>query len=470
MSHSSLVSLSATTIALKIRSGELTPTEVVEAHLAAIARHNPRLHAVVTETAQAALDQARDIERRRAAGAPLGLLAGVPVGIKDTHPTAGIRTTYGSPLMKDHVPAEDAAIVARLRAADAIVMGKTNVPEYAYGAHTVNQVFGVTRNPWNPALSASGSTGGGAAGLVAGMFALATGSDLGGSLRLPASFCGVVGLRPSPGLVPLVPSDQPWNPLSVDGPMARNVADLALMLQAVSGPHPMEPFVVPVEGRDFPAAAASPLRPGLRVAYCADIVRIGIDPDIERVARQAAFALRDLGVEVEEVDLDLSAFRKTFLQLRGQFVLNGGLDMLDRIDRLGPNYAGNLRFALAQSPRDVAEGERGRARLMARLAAFFERHDRLLTPCAPVPPFAVDKNYPETIGGRKMESYIDWAAPTFVLSSAGLPVLCVPAGLDRANLPVGLQVVGPRWKEEGVLSLGAALERVAPLPPPPLGA
>jgi amidase len=144
--------------------------------------------------------------------------------------------------------------------------------------------------------------------------------------------------------------------------------------------------------------------------------------------------------------------------------------MLDRIDRLGPNYAGNLRFALAQSPRDVAEGERGRARLMARLAAFFERHDRLLTPCAPVPPFAVDKNYPETIGGRKMESYIDWAAPTFVLSSAGLPVLCVPAGLDRANLPVGLQVVGPRWKEEGVLSLGAALERVAPLPPPPLGA
>jgi amidase len=470
MSHSSLVSLSATTIALKIRSGELTPTEVVEAHLAAIARHNPRLNAVVTETAQAALDQARDIERRRAAGAPLGLLAGVPVGIKDTHPTAGIRTTYGSPLMKDHVPAEDAAIVARLRAADAIVMGKTNVPEYAYGAHTVNQVFGVTRNPWNPALSASGSTGGGAAGLVAGMFALATGSDLGGSLRLPASFCGVVGLRPSPGLVPLVPSDQPWNPLSVDGPMARNVADLALMLQAVSGPHPMEPFVVPVEGRDFPAAAASPLRPGLRVAYCADIVRIGIDPDIERVARQAAFALRDLGVEVEEVDLDLSAFRKTFLQLRGQFVLNGGLDMLDRIDRLGPNYAGNLRFALAQSPRDVAEGERGRARLMARLAAFFERHDRLLTPCAPVPPFAVDKNYPETIGGRKMESYIDWAAPTFVLSSAGLPVLCVPAGLDRANLPVGLQVVGPRWKEEGVLSLGAALERVAPLPPPPLGA
>jgi amidase len=469
MSQSSLTRLPATCIALKIRSGELTPTAVIEAHLAAIARHNPQLNAVVTETAAEALAAARALEQRRAEGAPLGCLAGVPVGIKDTHPTAGIRTTYGSQLMRDHVPTEDAAIVARLRAADAIVIGKTNVPEFAYGAHTVNAVFGATRNPWNRALSASGSTGGGAAGLVAGMFALATGSDLGGSLRLPASFNGVVGLRPSPGLVPLVPSDQPWNPLSVDGPMARNVGDLALMLQAIAGPHPLEPFVVPVEGRDFPAAAAGLPRPGLRIAYCPDIVRIGIDPEVERVARQAAFALRDLGCHVEEVDLDLSGFRRTFLQLRGQFVVNGGLDMLDRIDRLGPNYAGNLRFGLAQSPRDVAEGERGRARLLAVMATFFTRHDRLLTPCAPVPPFPIEMNYPETIGGRKMESYIDWAAPTFVLSATGLPVLCVPAGLDRSNLPVGLQVVGPRWNEEGVLSLGAAIERVAALPAPPLG-
>jgi amidase len=158
------------------------------------------------------------------------------------------------------------------------------------------------------------------------------------------------------------------------------------------------------------------------------------------------------------------------MQLRGQFVVNGGLDVLDRIDRLGPNYAGNLRFGLAQSPRDVAEGERGRARLLAAMADFFERHDRLLTPCAPVPPFAVEQNYPETIGGRKMETYVDWLAPTFVFSMTGLPVLSVPAGLDRSNLPVGLQVVGPRWNEEGVLELGAALERLVALPPPPSAA
>lgn len=467
MSDLSLTRLPAYEIVRRVKAREVSPTAVVEAHLAAIELHNPRLNAVVTLTAEHAVDRARDLERRLAAGDPVGALAGVPVGVKDTHPTRGVRTTYGSPLTKDHVPETDAEIVARLHAADAIMIGKTNVPEHAFGANTTNAVFGPTRNPWNPALTSAGSTGGGAAGLAAGMFALATGSDLGGSLRLPAAFCGTVGLRPSAGLVPLVPSPQPWWPLSVDGPMARNVADVALMLQAIAGPHPLEPHVVPVEGRDFVAAAGAPLRPGLRIAYCPDVARIGVDPEIERVCREAAFRLRDLGCSVEEVDLDLSVGRKAFARLRGQFVLNGGLEMLDKIDRLGPNYAGNLRFALAQSPRDVAEGERGRTEILVRMAAFFERYDRLLTPCAPVPPFAVEQNYPESIGGRKMETYVDWLAPTFVFSMTGLPVLSVPAGLDRSNRPVGLQVVGPRWNEEAVLELGAALERMVALPSPP---
>lgn len=470
MSDMSIIKLPAREIARRVKAGEIAPAAVVEAHLAAIELHNPRLNAVVTPTAEQALDRARALERRLAAGEPVGPLAGVPVGVKDTHPTRGVRTTYGSPLMKDHVPDADALIVERMLAADAIMIGKTNTPEFAYGANTTNPVFGATRNPWNPALTSAGSTGGGAAGLVAGMFALATGSDLGGSLRLPAAFCGTVGLRPSAGLVPLVPSPQPWWPLSVDGPMARNVADVALMLQAIAGPHPLEPHVVPIEGRDFLAAATAPLRPGLRVAYCPDIARIGVDPEVERVCREAAFRLRDLGCSVEEVDLDLSVGRKAFARLRGQFVLNGGLEMLDKIDRLGPNYAGNLRFALAQSPRDVAEGERGRTEILVRMAAFFERYDRLLTPCAPVAPFPVEQPYPETIAGRKLESYIDWAAPTFVVSLTGLPAMSVPAGLDRSNLPVGLQVVAPRWNEEGALNLAAALERVAPLPEPPLSA
>jgi amidase len=468
MSDLSITRLPAHEIARRVKTRELSPAAVVEAHLAAIELHNPRLNAVVTLTAERALDQARALERRLDAGDPVGLLAGVPLGVKDTHPTKGVRTTYGSPLMKDHVPDADAEIVARALAADAIMIGKTNVPEFAYGANTTNAVFGATRNPWNTALTASGSTGGGAAGLVAGMFALATGSDLGGSLRLPAAFCGTVGMRPSAGLVPLVPSAQPWSPMSVDGPMARNVADLALMLQAISGPHPLEPHVVPVEGRDFVAAAAAPLRPGLRIAYCPDVARIGVDPEVERVCREAAFRLRDLGCVVEEVELDLSIGRKAFAQLRGQFVLAGGLDMLDRIDRLGANYAGNLRFALAQSPRDIAEGERGRTEILMRMAAFFERHDRLLTPCVPVPPFPVEQMFPETVAGRKMESYIDWVAPTLCVTLTGLPAMSVPAGLDRSNLPVGLQVVAPRWNEEAALALAAAIERVAPLPEVPL--
>jgi len=206
MSDPSITRLPARELARRVKARELSPVAVVEAHLAAIERHNPRLNAVVTLTAERALDQARVLERRLAAGEKVGSLAGVPLGVKDTHPTKGVRTTYGSPLMTDHVPDADALIVARALAADAIMIGKTNVPEFAYGANTTNAVFGATRNPWNPTLTAAGSTGGGAAGLVAGMFALATGSDLGGSLRLPAAFCGTVGLRPSAGLVPLVPS------------------------------------------------------------------------------------------------------------------------------------------------------------------------------------------------------------------------------------------------------------------------
>jgi amidase len=367
------------------------------------------------------------------------------------------------------VPTADSLIVARCREADAIVIGKTNVPEFALGANTVNPIFGATGNPWNPALSASGSTGGGAAGLATRMFALATGSDLGGSLRTPAAFCGVVGLRPSPGLVPHVPTALPWSTLGVDGPMARDVGDLALMLQTIAGPHPDEPNHVPVAGRDFPAAARGGAGSGLRVGYVADVAGIGIDPAIERVCRATAFALRARGVAVEEAELDLSPGRTAFIQLRGQLIVGAHADKLDRLDELGPNIAGNIRLGLAQTPVDIARGELGRSEVLRRINAFFARHDLLLTPCVPVPPFPHAQLYPETIAGRKMDSYIDWVAPTFVITLAGLPALAVPAGLDPSGLPVGLQVVARRWDEEGALALGAEVERVAAMPKPPLG-
>jgi amidase len=468
MSDAALTELSAREIARRVNARELSPVAVVEAHLAAIARRNPAINAVVTLDAEGALAAARDLERRLAEGRAGGALAGVPVGVKDIHLTRGLRTTFGAPLMRDHVPDSDSLIVARCRAAGAIVIGKTNISEFALGSNSVNPVFGATGNPYDPTLSASGSTGGGAAGLAARMFALATGSDLGGSLRTPASFCGVAGLRPSPGLVPHVPAAQPFQSLGVDGPMARDCGDLALMLQAIAGPHPDEPHVVPVEGRDFVAAATGGPAPGLRVGYVPDIAGIGIDPDIERVCRVAAFALAGDGCVVEEAALDLSPGRDAFIRLRGQYVLAGHLDKLDKLERVGPNLAGNIRLGLAQGPADVARGELGRAEVLRRVNAFFARHDRLLTPCAPVPPFPHAQLYPETIAGKKMATYIDWVAPTFVLSLAGLPALSVPAGLDRRGLPVGIQVVAPRWNEEGALALGAAIEARTALPPPPL--
>ena len=469
MADLGLTELPAREIARRVNARQVSPVAVVEAHLAAIARRNATINAVVTLAADEALATARALERRLGEGQSGGRLAGVPLGVKDTHLTKGLRTTFGAPLMKDHVPTADSLIVARCRAAGAIVIGKTNVPEFALGANTVNAIFGATGNPWNATLSASGSTGGGAAGLATRMFALATGSDLGGSLRTPAAFCGVVGLRPSPGLVPRVPTALPWATLSVDGPMARDVADLALMLQAIAGPHPDEPNVVPVAGRDFVAAAAAGAKPGLRIGYVPDITGIGIDPDIERVCRATAFRLRERGCVVEEAALDLSPGRRAFIQLRGQLIVAAHADKLDKLDRLGPNIASNIRLGLAQSPVDIAQGELGRGEVLRRVNAFFARYDRLLTPCVPVPPFPHAQLYPETIAGRRMETYIDWVAPTFVITLTGLPALAVPAGLDASGLPVGLQVVAPRWDEEGALALGAEVERVAAMPRPPLG-
>jgi len=463
MTPDDIIRLDALTIAEKVRRKELSPVAVVEAHLAAIARTNPAINAVCTLAAEHALETARRQEDEIARGRYIGPLAGVPVGIKDITPTAGIRTTFGSALYADNVPTEDALVVQRLKDAGCIVIGKTNTPEFAAGANTNNAIFGPTRNPWNTALSASGSTGGGAAGLRVGMFALAEGSDLGGSLRTPAAFCGVVGLRPSPGLIPRFPLALPWGTLSVAGPMARTVTDTAAMLQAMAGPSPYSPIVVPVEGRDFVAAARGGIKRNLRVAYCPDIARIGVETEIADLTRQAALQLAESGATVEEIDLDLSVGREAFIRLRGQMMIGNHLDRLGKVDKLGPNLAGNIRLGLAQSPRDVALGERGQAEVFHIFRKFFERFDALITPCTAVPPFPVERNYPEAINGVPMKTYIDWVAPTFCVTLAGLPAISVPCGFTAAGLPVGLQIVGPRWGEEIVLGAAKTVEDSHPV-------
>lgn len=462
-----LADRSASELAGLVRSREISPVEVMEDCLARVERFNPAVNALVTLNPRA-LDEADELERRLVRGEEVGLLAGLPVGIKDVTPVAGLRTTYGSTLYRDHVPTEDALVVQRLRAAGALILGKTNCPEFAAGGATFNDVFGRTRNPWDPTRTAGGSTGGGAAGLVTGMIALAEGTDLGGSLRIPASFCGVVGLRPSVGLVPTYPADWLWDTLQVEGPVARTAEDVALMLQAISGPSPMSPLAQPRDGRNFVATVARGVPPDLRVAYCSDVAKIGIDAEIERVCGNAVRGLREIGVTVEEIELDLSFARKPFLALRGLWFVAQMFPRLDKVDRFGSNVAGNIRSGLATTTLDLGAAEAARTRIWHMFRELFRTFDHLITPCMAVPPFPVEQNYPEVVAGKKMETYVDWIAPTFVLSLTGLPVASVPCGLDPEGLPVGLQIVGRPQGEEAVLALASQVQRRHPIGRPAL--
>jgi amidase len=444
--------------ARRVRAGEVSPVQVLEDALARVERLNPLLNAVVTLN-PAVRDDAQALEGRIRAGEDPGLLAGVPVGIKDVTPVAGLRHTCGSPLFRDRVATEDALVVQRLRAAGAIVLGKTNTPEFAAGGNTWNDVFGRTRNPWNPERSAGGSTGGGAAALAAGMIGLAEGTDLGGSLRIPASFCGVVGLRPSVGLVPTWPTDWLWDTLQVTGPMGRTVEDVALGLQVMAGPSPLTPLGQGHAARDFPAAVRNGPAAGLRVAYCADLSGIGIEPGIERVCRAAMARLAGGGIAVEEVRLDLAFARKAFLALRGLWFVTWMHGRLDRLEEFGVNVRNNTRAGLGLTIRELAQAEHERARVWEVFRELFTRVDHLLTPTMAVPPFPVEQNFPDMIAGRPMQTYVDWLAPTFVLSLTGLPVASVPCGLDADGLPVGLQVVGRPACEEAVLALAGEIQR-----------
>ena len=452
--------LSATELRRLLLSRDLSPVEVTEAALARIEEVNGSINAIVTIN-QRALDEARALELRGRQNA--GLLYGLPVGIKDVTAVGGVRTTFGSKLYADHVPKDDALVVQRLRKAGAIIIGKTNCPEFAAGGNTFNEVFGRTRNPWNVERSAGGSTGGGAAALATGMIALAEGTDLGGSLRIPASFCGVVGLRPSPGLVPTYPHDYVWDTLQVTGPMARTAEDVALMLQAIAGPSPLSPFAQPMAGRDFIAAVENGLRRGTRVAYCADVAGIGIDDGIEAVCRESVFGLKEAGIHVEEVKLDLAIGRPTFLALRGLWFVTMMYPRLDQLEQCSANVVNNVRAGLALSAQDIAVAEQVRGQIWHRVRKLLERYDHLVTPCMAVPPFPVEQDYPDTINGEAMQTYVDWIAPTFVLSLTGLPIASVPCGLDGEGLPVGLQVVGPPQGEETVLALASRIQEARPI-------
>ncbi len=468
MANDNLTRKSARELAALIASRAVSPVEVLDAHLAAIERFNPKLNAIVTLAADQARDAAKKAEAAVARGDTLKSLHGLPIGIKDITDTAGIRTTYGSPHYKDNVPTEDAEAVRRLKAAGAIVLAKTNTPEFATGANTVNPLFGATRNPWNPALSAAGSSGGSAVAVATGMLPLGQGTDFGCSIRMPAAFCGIVGIRPTPGLTPNDPMPLAWDPGQVHGPLARTAEDAALMLDALVGFSRISPISVapPWQSALAQVEKAQDAR-ALRIAYVSDIAGIGVDSEIDTICRKTANSLRDAGATVEEIAFDASDGIAPYQAWRGLWMVGQQYARLELLDKFGPNLKGNVEAGLKVTTLDLAAAEQARAALFKRFADLFARYDLLLTPASPVKQFPVDRNFPTEINGRRLENYTDWIASSFLITLMSLPAGSVPAGLSHEGLPVGLQIVGPRFDEPRILSLAKVIQTMHPIGGPP---
>jgi len=459
---------SASELAALIRSRAISPRELLAAHLAVIERVNPKLNAVVTLAADHAHDAAHQAEAAVMRGDALGLLHGLPIAIKDTTRTAGIRTTFGSPLFADHVPEEDAEVVRRLKAAGAVVTAKTNTPEFATGANTVNDVFGATRNPWNPALSPAGSSGGSAVAVATGMVPLAQGTDFGCSIRIPAAFCGIVGIRPTPGLIPSYPMALAWDPGQVHGPLARSAEDAALMLDAMVGFSRLSPISVHPpwsDAREIVAKAENAR--GLKIAYASDIAGIGVDAEIDAICRSAAKRLADAGAFVEEVAFDVAHGREPYQAWRGAWMVGQRFEHLHHLERFGENLRGNVKRGLDVTALDLAAAEQQRQDVFHRFRELFEQYDVLLTPAAPVRPYPVEMNFPDELNGRKFENYVDWIAPAFLITLVSLPAGSVPAGRTHDGLPVGLQIVAPRFEEPLILSLAKIVQEANPIGWPP---
>ncbi|WP_202918103.1 amidase [Streptomyces cavernae] len=450
----------ATELAAAIGRREVSAREVVTAHLEQIERVNPAVNAIVTLVAERALEEAAKADERLAAGAEPGPLHGLPVAHKDLHDTAGIRTTHGSPLFSERVPDRDHLVVERLRRAGAITIGKTNVPELGMGSHTVNPVFGATRNPYDLSRSAGGSSGGAGAALACGMQPIADGSDTGGSLRNPASFNNVVGLRPSPGRVPAWPDRVPWGQLSVKGPMARTVADVALTLSVLAGPDPRDPRALETPGSAF-AGQLGVWTGGLRVAWSPDLGgTVPVDPEIRDVLRPAVEVFASLGCEVEEVSPDLSGAEEVFLIQRAwQMELAYGSLLEEHADRMSPDVVWNIEEGRRLTGPDLGLAQLEQAAVFHRVRKFFESYDLLLLPVSQVAPFDVRLPYPKAVDGTPVETYLDWMRSAYLISVTGCPALSVPAGFTPGGLPVGLQIVGPHRQDWAVLQAGYAFER-----------
>jgi len=443
-----------------IRAREVSASEVMTAFLSQIERVNPKVNAVCSFIGEeAALNAAKKADDKLAKGEPVGPLHGLPHAVKDLALTDGIRTTFGSRIYKDFIPGEDALFVERLKQAGAIIIGKTNTPEFGAGSQTFNEVFGATRNPYDLSKACGGSSGGAAVGLACGMLPLADGSDLGGSLRNPASFCNVVGFRPSPGRVPSHPVALAWNTLSVEGPMARTVQDVALLLSVIAGPDDRSPISINEPGSTF-------LRPlqrdfkGARIAWSRNLGRYPTQPVVNEVCDRSQSVFAELGCQVDDGQPDFNDADEIFQTLRAwSFAQTKGDDFIRHRSLMKDTVIWNIEQGLKLSGADVARAEAKRTQLYHRVREFMGRYEFLILPVSQVAPFPVETPWVREVNGVKMETYIDWMATCYAITLTGLPAISVPCGFTGDGLPIGLQIVGRRQRDFDVLQLAFTFQQ-----------
>lgn len=460
MSHyAELVSRTAVELRRMIGAKEISPVELLDACIERIEAINPAVNAVTATCYPQAREAARAAERAVLAGEPLGLLHGLPLGVKDLEDTAGLLTTYGSPTARGNVPARDVVLVERLRAAGAVLVAKTNVPEFGAGANTRNPVWGATGNPFNPMLNAGGSSGGAAAALACDMLPVCTGSDTGGSLRIPASKCGVVGFRPSPGLVPNSRKLLGWTPISVVGPMGRTVAEACLQLAATAGLSAGDPLSYHVNPLSFAMPDSIDLST-LRVGWTEDFGCCDVDADIRALFRERMAAIAPMFRQCEPISFDLGDVHRCFDVIRAESFVAGMRDAYARDPAsLGPNTRANYELGASMTLADCAWAQAEQTRILKRFQAAFANYDVILSPTTPVSPFPWSELYATHIDGRAQANYYRWLALTYVVTLTTHPALSLPCGVDQAGMPFGLQIVGPFHGDRKTLAVAHALEQ-----------
>lgn len=452
-----VIQMTARDVLSHLNAGDFTHTELLDALEARVKAVDGDVNALPT----LCFDRARAHAARIAAlpATKRGVLGGLPVPIKDLENVAGVRTTKGSLIYTDHVPSASAWLVERIESEGGIIYAKSNTPEFGAGASTYNEVFGRTHNPWNLDRSVAGSSGGAAAALASGQAWVAHGSDTGGSLRNPASFCGVVGLRPAPGRVPKGPNVEPFATLAVSGPMARNVGDLGLFLDAMAGPDKRDPRALPTPEISFRRQAEMPKTPR-RIGFSRNFGITPVDPEVAGICEAAARRFEAMGAIVEEAHPDFSGADEAFQTLRAiSYATSMAMEYAEHREKLKPDVIWNIEKAFEITGVEIARANRLRAAIVSNMTAFFDTYDLLLTPATIVPPFPVGDRTVMTCDGQTFDTYIDWLAIAFAVTLTSAPALSLPCGFTSDGLPVGLQMVGPLRSEGPLLSYAAALER-----------